>query len=634
MNYRTCWNRVALIAAALSPSAWAGGIEQYCVNSYTNPLIERWPTTSGASIPWTIVTSKPWGSEEFLAPGYPDINCTAAFGGWSTSELPVVQSLARACLAWNTASQGGGAGVRSQARLALPSDGAGVTMIARETTPLIFNNISPFQDDGENLVSFWNDEQFQFSGAEAILAVTSVVTDHMIAGGNDVAAIVDVDMAFNSTGVWQGSTFTPNWSWVEWNDRANASLLTPDAHLASASVRPLRGYAEIQGVATHEFGHFLGLAHSLIDSTASASTSSFPTMFPMAQAQTFAPTVVTWDAIDCNPASWAQVPLDSQGTSVGGILGSSASTLTRDDVVAIGYGYPRLSTPGQTVVTGSITGTVRDGTYSTLVPGAHVVAVSATNPNATRVGTLSDLAGNFQIKGLLAGNYYVYAETVDQKTGGQPWNVDGYYFLNGEVPNFVWTGFGAGGIQGCVQSFMPVSFAYLNTDAQGSFAFPTSASTIAVGFGQTVQVGALSMPYGGLDRLLVTTDNNPAFPITHLSPRGVVASAGDTVEFYVPIADGETASVYLDWTRSITVLGGQSGIADQIREVQGGQSVNEVPGKAQLVSPTNGYLHFRVVLPAVSQPVTFRNVFAQAVIQSSWGTTEISNPVNIWVATP
>ncbi len=129
---------------------------------------------------------------------------------------------------------------------------------------------------------------------------------------------------------------------------------------------------DLQTVATHEIGHFLGLDHSAV---------AHAVMFPQA------PPILT--------------------------------TLSFDDVAGISSLYPKSSPD---VGTGSISGTVVMPGGSAVF-GAHVSANSTTGanpfvslPGGIRpgpIGALSDPAGNFTISGVPADSYLVIAEPLD-----------------------------------------------------------------------------------------------------------------------------------------------------------------------------------------------------------------------------
>jgi hypothetical protein len=117
---------------------------------------------------------------------------------------------------------------------------------------------------------------------------------------------------------------------------------------------------DVQDVATHELGHFLGLDHS-----GWAGASLYPYVDPSV------------------------------------ILHRS---LSRDDVHGARDMYPAQGFA-------SIHGTIRRNADNTIVAGAHVVARDANG--RTTGGTLSDASGNFTLVGLDAGTYTVYATPLD-----------------------------------------------------------------------------------------------------------------------------------------------------------------------------------------------------------------------------
>ncbi|MBI4576255.1 MAG: IPT/TIG domain-containing protein [Planctomycetes bacterium] len=121
------------------------------------------------------------------------------------------------------------------------------------------------------------------------------------------------------------------------------------------------GTFDIQNIATHEVGHFLGLDHTAVFGA---------TMYPFA----------------------------FQGMV-------SQRSLQADDVAGARHIYPETSD-----VSGRITGrVVRPGGQA--VNGAHLVAVDLDGEPAS--AGRSDAAGNFLIGGLAPGSYSVYAEPLD-----------------------------------------------------------------------------------------------------------------------------------------------------------------------------------------------------------------------------
>jgi Matrixin len=136
---------------------------------------------------------------------------------------------------------------------------------------------------------------------------------------------------------------------------------------------------DLQTVATHEIGHFLGLDHSAVVRAI---------MFPFA---------------------------------------SDLTTLSYDDVAGISVMYPK-GTPDYTA--GSISGAVQFASGKPVF-GAHVFAESTTaneplGPSIRKspIGTLSKPDGSYTITGLPGDNYTVTAEPLDGPVGNA--DIDGF----------------------------------------------------------------------------------------------------------------------------------------------------------------------------------------------------------------
>ena len=129
----------------------------------------------------------------------------------------------------------------------------------------------------------------------------------------------------------------------------------------TTSLTASQNQVDLQSIATHEAGHFLGMDHA---------TNTSSTMF------------------------WSTIPGFTYQRN-----------LTSDDIAGISTLYP----PATFTAKGTLTGTVRT-TSNVPVYGAIVVAV---NTNGVPVAsTLTDPSGTYSIQGLDPGPYTVYAEPL------------------------------------------------------------------------------------------------------------------------------------------------------------------------------------------------------------------------------
>lgn len=207
------------------------------------------------------------------------------------------------------------------------------------------SNLNRSGFDGTNLICFVCDADF--TEDSSTLAVTLTTTSDRV--GEDtrhgqtsrfVGQIIDADIIFNPA--------------VKW----------------STSGTPAEGFEDLQTVATHEIGHFLGLDHSGVVRA---------TMYP------FAPPVLV--------------------------------TLSYDDVAGIAQLYPKGTPDFQT---GTISGTVRFSSGGGVF-GAHVFADSndggasiSQNIRKSTISTMSGTDGTYVLRGLPPGTYTVGAEPLDE----------------------------------------------------------------------------------------------------------------------------------------------------------------------------------------------------------------------------
>jgi hypothetical protein len=200
-----------------------------------------------------------------------------------------------------------------------------------------FTSAAPFDDDDLSVLGFAPRPDL-----ERVLGATTFVLD-VVTG-----TIVESDVFFNAAFDWS----------------------------TSASGDPNR--FDLQSVATHEIGHFLGIGHSALGETE---------VIEVGRRRVLATASVMF------PIAFGRGNIADR-------------QLQPDDVAAISVLYPDAAFAGST---GEIGGTVRKDSRG--VPGAHVIAF---NPQtATMIGAFTNATGAFRISGLPPGFHVVRAEPLD-----------------------------------------------------------------------------------------------------------------------------------------------------------------------------------------------------------------------------
>ncbi len=595
-----CAAATFLLASLVSlPSARAGGGERYCHNGQTK--IERWPSIPAGGIQWTMVTGP---GSAWPAPGYPLRTCTTIL-----EDMPALQSAIRAAKTWNSIPVPGSSSSTPVSTFALSTT---PTLMAAPCclplTPTTFITTMN-RTDRVNVVTLWEPPTSwpAFGGAVALARSQVEVT-------LSTGVITDCDIAMN--------TATGNWSFIEENTatgRTHATVRPSEFFSLPLFNTPFLGYVDLQGVLTHEFGHFAGLGHSLVDSVHSGPASLFPALGPVAQGEPFNQTLSIYSPPPGCTISYMTVPSNAGSTAMGGLVAKSARTLKVDDIAAIGDLYPTAAFSSQL---GAISGTVYLNNLQTPVPGAHLVAMRVGDPEVTRVSRLAYDNGVFTVNGLPPGTYFLYVEPVDQPPNGA--STPGYFFQPKDVPEYV-----SQGASGCA-GVTPFVTEFFNAGGEAFVeSSPSTATTITVAAGQTVQ-GTDLLVVAGTDMLGIRNAGPGSGMSTRFSPRGVEimpppggAGPYPTAELRIqaPITfANQPAALYLASARTAALAGTQ---------------LFQLPPSALAVPVTLDASASATIPIPLATGLGYNNVFCQALaLNQSNGQFQISNVVSLWVTSP
>jgi hypothetical protein len=451
--------------------------------------------------------------------------------------------------------------------------------------------------DNINEITLWEgDTSFPASmGGPGALAITSALANPL------TGAITEADIALQArTPIGGTQTY---WSFTEDNVALAATFATKGnfSPTTPTFTDPILGYADLQGTLVHELGHLAGLGHTLVDATNVGASSAFPTMFCEAQSEPYSATV----SIPASGCTFVTQPTTANLTSYHGRLAASARTLELDDLFAIADGYPVPAGDPYWVQTGSMSGIVRDASGAP-VRGVSVIAVSASQPDTTRVGTLTYLGGTYTITGLPPGSYFVKIERVDRGVPGS-----GAYFMDLDVPNYVETAANSG----CVNPLPAVSSEWFDSAESATETSNANATAVTVTAGATTTVNFVlnSLP----NQLVVSLAGSMA----QSSARGARTTAlpSATAYFYVSgVPPGGYVSLFFDVQHTMTLFSGQL------------VEVNPVATYSTFADPT-GVAKFPI---SITKPMARTNFFGQAMWIDSFGNPQFTNSVNLWISDP